>query len=342
MQTPQNVAQATSTGWHGPAQPGRGVVRVDHSRVPAPPWLPDQDPAKLDRAIPSRSAPRASARAGLPQSIGTRLRNRRSVKTKDNLVDHCTWIDGFRVARTNSFVREVSPPTNKFVGATHQSSSDRVLVQAACLLLILLLPTGCGFSGGQALYMLGVGKGQKVEAKFHLTEGPLLILFDDLDRVDVPTFEMHLHDAVSQELLKHKAAQKIIPYDTIQHLRRTWPEFPDRGAREIGVKAQAEQVLWLEVQDFALSRESFDPERAAIITVSVKVINPLEAKDKSNVRLWPSTHAGHLISASLSAPEVTLCQNDQVLSRKLSLELADKIAKLFYDRRLEDTEQPEE
>ena len=215
-------------------------------------------------------------------------------------------------------------------------------VQAACLLLLLILPTGCGFSGGQALYMLGVGKGQKVEAKFRLTEGPVLILFDDLDRVNVPTFEMHLHDALAQELLRQKAAKKIIPYETVQHLRRTWPEFAEHGAREVGVKAQAEQVLWLEVQDFALSRESFDPERAAIITVSVKVINPNEIEDKSKVRLWPSIRAGHLITASLSTPEVTLCDNDQVLSRKLSLELADKIAKLFYDRRLEDTEQPEE
>jgi len=210
------------------------------------------------------------------------------------------------------------------------------------LLLILLLPTGCGFSGGQALYMLGVGKGQMVEAKFSLTDGPILILFDDLDRVDVPTFEPHLLEALSQELLQNEAAQKIIPYETIQHLRRTWSEFPDRGAREIGVKAQAEQVLWLEVQDFALSRESFDPERAAIITVSVKVINPLEAKDKSKVRLWPSTRTGHLVTASLSTPEATLCKDDNMLSRKLTAELAEKIAQLFYDRRLGDTEQPEE
>ena len=47
----------------------------------------------------------------------------------------------------------------------------RMLMVLSCLSLC-----GCTYSGGQLLYMLGFGRGQKVEAKFRLTDGPVMIL----------------------------------------------------------------------------------------------------------------------------------------------------------------------
>jgi len=46
---------------------------------------------------------------------------------------------------------------------------------------------GCTYSGGELVYTHGFGRVQKVEAKFRLTEGPVMIFIDDArQRVDWP------------------------------------------------------------------------------------------------------------------------------------------------------------
>ncbi len=40
----------------------------------------------------------------------------------------------------------------------------------ALALMLMTFPTGCGYTGGKLLYMLGVGRGAKVDAKFRITK----------------------------------------------------------------------------------------------------------------------------------------------------------------------------
>ena len=187
--------------------------------------------------------------------------------------------------------------------------------------------------------MLGVGRGRKVEARFRLTQGPIMILIDDASqRVDWPMTTMYLFDDLAQELLKHKAAQKIIPRQTMNHLRQSVPDFEKRGCSELGDSAGAEQALWIEVHDFFADEQIQDVTIAAHLTVTVKVINVLEKESRSRVRLWPASPEGRLITASLTGSEAALAKTKDAISKELARRLTVKIAKLFYDHRLGDFE----
>ena len=111
----------------------------------------------------------------------------------------------------------------------------RMVGYLALACAIGLSSVSCTYSGGELLYMLGVGRGEKVEAEIRLTDGPLLVFVDDVnERVDWPRARAYLCDDLSQALLRHQAAKKIVPRATVDSLRQSLPDFDKRGAREIG------------------------------------------------------------------------------------------------------------
>jgi len=194
---------------------------------------------------------------------------------------------------------------------------------------------------GKLLYFLGFGQGRKVEAKYTLTQGPVLILVDDADGiVDWPVAIRLLQDDLAQALLKTKSAQKIVPVQTVQALRQTTADFDKRGIREVGRMAGAEQVLWLGVDEFFITEEPHEVHDAAYFVVSVKVINALEDEDRLRVRLWPDESEGFRILARVSAGEAAKAKSRDAISKLLTGRLAENIARLFHDHRLGDFERP--
>ena len=212
-------------------------------------------------------------------------------------------------------------------------------IRALFALVGCLALGGCTYSGGELLYFLGFGRAKKVTAKFRLTEGPIMILVDDASQcVDWPMAARYLVEGLSQELIKHKAAGKIIPHQTVEHLRQSFPDFEKRGCREIGQHASAEQVIWIEVRDFLAEEQIVDIGIAAYFTVTVKVINVLEEKSPSRVRLWPTTPKGYLVTVSMNGNDVARAKTKDAISKELAGRLAVDVAKLFYDHRLGDFE----
>ena len=206
---------------------------------------------------------------------------------------------------------------------------------AGCLLPSL---TSCGMSQGALLYTLGGGRGKIIKARFRLTTGPLLILIDDpLQRIDWPTPKRYLFDELAQELLKHKAATKIVPSETIAHLRQAKPNFDTRGCREVGKMAGADQVLWIEIQEFRASEQIEDALVAAFFSVTLKVID-VNTNDRSRVRLWPTAPQGRRVTITLTGSEVSIAKTRNGIARKLTNKLASQTAKFFYDFRLGDFE----
>jgi len=200
-----------------------------------------------------------------------------------------------------------------------------------------MLVPGCGYTQGKILYFLGVGSAEKVEAKFQLTEGPVLILVDDPSgRVDWPAASQHLFDELAQELLRNKAAKKIIPRETVAQLRQSIPGFEKRGCREIGERAAAEQVLWVQVQDFVAEPEIQDVTVAAYFSVAVKIINAAEKDSRTRVRLWPTSPRGHLVAVTMGGSEVFIAKTKDAIAKELASRLAVDVAKLFYEHRLDD------
>ncbi len=219
-------------------------------------------------------------------------------------------------------------------------SEKRRAGRIGILLVALLMLGGCGYSQGQALYFLGFGRRAMVEAKFRLTDQPILILVDDAaGHVDWPMATGYLIDNLSQELLKRKGANRIIPRRTLNNLRRADPRFEKRSARKIGELAGATQVLWIEVRDYLGEAEFLEVANAAYFSVMVKVLNVLEKESRSKVRLWPASREGHYVTVSLTGGEVAIAKTKDTVSKELASRLAVAIAKLFCDYRPDDLEQ---
>jgi len=210
------------------------------------------------------------------------------------------------------------------------------------VILALLATSGCGASHGQLLYFMGVGRRAKVEAEFYLTDQPVLVLVDDVaGKVDWPMATRYLTDDVSQELIRHNAANKIIPRQTLENLHRNDHEFDKRSARELGELVGAEQVIWIEVREFLANEEFHSVTNAAYFAVTVKVLNVLEHQSRSRVRLWPAGPAGHAVSVGLTGADVSMARTKDAISKELSKDLSIDIARLFYDWRPEDLERIE-
>lgn len=200
---------------------------------------------------------------------------------------------------------------------------------------------GCGPSGGAALYFTGLFQRKKVPAEFTLTTGPILILIDDPKPVvDWPVFLRLVNDDLGQELLRNKAAQKIIPIQTLQSIEQTEANYAKRGAREIGELAGADQVLWIEMRDFLAPDSAEDLSEAAYAVASVKVID-VHAENRAAARVWPSNPQGKVVSVKRTGSEVARAKTRDAVSKDLSAALSVKIARNFYAYRPEDTEEEE-
>jgi len=174
-----------------------------------------------------------------------------------------------------------------------------------------------------------------VEAAFHLTPNPLLILVDDdSGSVRFPPAKRYIADAVAQELLRNKAAALIVPQETVDVLRQVHSNFDRRGCREVGEMAGAEQVLWIQIQDFLADEEIASASDAAYITVTVKVINVLEKQSRSRVRLWPIGSAGTPLSTTISGAKTIELKTTDAICTQLAEDISVKVAKLFYAHRL--------
>jgi hypothetical protein len=180
----------------------------------------------------------------------------------------------------------------------------------------------------------------KVDAKFHLTEGPVMVFVDDVqERIDWPAARRYLWDDVSQELLRTGAAQRVVPLSTEESLRQTLPDFPKRSCREIGELAGAQQVLWIEVQGFLAEEMIVEASNAAHFAVSVKVVDVQKKQDRRN-RLWPDSLEGKHVNATMTGAAVSAAKNKDRIARELTAKLAVQIARLFHDHTLYDFEKP--
>jgi len=187
--------------------------------------------------------------------------------------------------------------------------------------------------------LCGACGGQKVDAKFRLTAGPVMVFVDDVhERVDWPPARRYLWDDLSQELLRTQSATRVVPIETEESLRQTLPDFVKRSCREIGELAGAEQVVWIEVQDFLAEEDITNAANAAYFAVTVKVLNPMEKTDRRRVRLWPDSPEGHLLSAHMTGAAVVGAKTKDAIAKELTAKLAVNIARLFHDHELEDFE----
>ncbi len=243
--------------------------------------------------------------------------------------------------RCNTRSGEAAAWSGKRRGALFALKPAKGCAVVVVLTAVCAAGMGCGYTGGQALYFLGVGRAKKVDAQFTLTKEPILILVDDYEGlVDWPPARGDLADELGQQLLEHKAAAKIVPPRTLVTLRQSDPKFDRTSARQIGERAGARQVLHVQVRGYLVAEQFEDVAAAAQMAVTVKVID-VEAKSRSSARLWPPSSAGRLATVNLDGATVARVKTKAAISRTLTDKLARHVARLFYTHRLDDFENEE-
>ncbi len=194
----------------------------------------------------------------------------------------------------------------------------------------LLLCGGCGGQGGAWLWWL-TDPSEKIKAQYELGQGRLVILIDD-DKgwLKDPTIRQHLSKELMEQLWEHEVNRRVVGQEELASLRQRDKEFERRGAREIGQKLEADLVLHLRVHSFTLRDETVDPAYKGLFEVAVKVLD-VHANKPEDVRLWPRLSEGHMVTVTTDLHTATGSAYQDKLTRRLCREMADKIAKLFYD-----------
>lgn len=223
-----------------------------------------------------------------------------------------------------AYVTRFLPPAG--IGLSRRHGSLPLALLAAPLLMLL--------SGCITASFLTAG-GQKVTAQYKLSQGPVLVFIDDRnERIDWPAARRFLWDDLAQELIRTKSTARVIPIQTEDAIRQT-TDFGKLSTAKVGELAGADQVLWIEVQDFHIPDQVTEATNAAYFTVTVKVINPHEKESRSKVRLWPTTPEGQLVTAGMTGGAVIEQKNKDSISRILTAKLAVDIARLFHDHKTE-------
>jgi len=207
------------------------------------------------------------------------------------------------------------------------------------LAMAAVLLSGCGATGGQAMFFTGLFPRPTVKAEFTFGEGPVAVLVDDFQEICYwPEMTAVLADEVIRELGDRGVAKIVIPTAKVGRLRQADAEFDDRACTAVGRALEADELLVIEVRDFYATEDPVEASDAARLGVGLKVINAREREDRSKVRLWPREHEGSIVSAELSAADVRRAETREGIVAELAKALAEKIVRKFYDRPMDDFE----
>jgi hypothetical protein len=183
--------------------------------------------------------------------------------------------------------------------------------------------------------MLGLEPKQKSTAEYKLPAGPVLILVDDdQDLVQPPTTRQMLVDSLAKQLKEHKIADRVTTNEELARVRQGNAKFDQRGAREAGQLVGADTVIWLAVRQFSMENDIEYAVSPAQFAATLKVVNA-KAEKKDDVRLWPLDREGRLVEVSVSAQDLHKLAIKTEICQKIADEMADKVAKLFYDYQIE-------
>lgn len=184
------------------------------------------------------------------------------------------------------------------------------------------------------MYTLGLVPDQKVAAEFTIPEGPVLVLVDDDLGLVRPSLACEaLVDALGQQFKEHGVADQVTTGEELARLQQQAPDFDRLAIREVGRLAKADTVVWMSVEDFSVEDDLEMAVTPARFVVRAKVFNA-RAEHKRDVRLWPDDPGGRFLSITVNPHDVRACRNRAGVHQKLADEMADKVAKLFYNYRI--------
>lgn len=167
----------------------------------------------------------------------------------------------------------------------------------------------------------------KVEAKYKLESGNLLILVDTPSGVARSSEARSvLSSKLEREIAHYELAANVIPASELSALRSSRDDFEELDIRRIGQELWAQQVLYVEITEFQLSSIWEQSAGQSLMQGRVKVFDV-----EQNRRVWPEIEPlGYevIVRTRLGEGEG---KNQQELMEELCQRMSVKIVKLFRD-----------
>ena len=196
------------------------------------------------------------------------------------------------------------------------------------LALLLTATTGCETIGYVANAVAGE---QDIPAAFELPATSTLVIVEDPQgKLTSPDLATRIASRVSDELAEREIGGQVIPTGMLNRFISETPDYHDTPENwpidKIGRQVGADQVIYVVIQSFRLTEDNaiYRP----VAEVRVKVVDVASGK-----RLFPTnTSEGYPVITSqfYRSMEGGTGTTHNIISRQLSEELAQDIAKLFY------------
>ncbi|MCK4603039.1 MAG: hypothetical protein KAU28_11270 [Phycisphaerae bacterium] len=210
------------------------------------------------------------------------------------------------------------------------SSSGRLRSSLLLLAMPLACLTGCAAIGWT---VAAFAPPQKVEALYKPPKAKKILVFvDDITNpISYEPVKRKLTEKLNEQLLEHEVAAKTIDYEKLLDLISVAPSFNELGVVQVGRKLGADIVLYVNIEEFALKEDPEGPLWRGTLRASVRMVD-VQAKSP---QLWPTDRDNYPVGeVQTPATDDSSPTYGVEVARMLAEQMADKVAKLFYDHRV--------
>ena len=207
-----------------------------------------------------------------------------------------------------------------------------LLSRLAAVVVLGAVLAGTGGCTQTLAYMMAMfAPPKKVSALYEPPKGKKYLVFVD-DHPSPVSWEPIKHELASRigrRLQQEKIASGIIPYERLQDLSSS-RDFERMSIAEAGQKLGADVVLYVQIDQFALRESPYSPLWQGRLATSVWLVDARQPQ-----RLWPKDvpeKTGHPVPPVETKPvESPSPTYGEVVAKDLAEQMADRIAKLFYN-----------
>ncbi|MAE60497.1 MAG: hypothetical protein CMJ49_03970 [Planctomycetaceae bacterium] len=178
-------------------------------------------------------------------------------------------------------------------------------------------------------YVAQIFDGNKIPAMYELPDRATAVLIDDpTSALPDSSIQNLLGGRIGQELTEHEAIADLTAPRLIDELRHNHGDFNEWPIDKIGMRAGADQVVYVLIERFNLSDEqrTYRP----VYSMRVKVVDAASGR-----RLFPAGDAGgYRVASELFFKQELSGGTDstrRVVARRLAEHAAVDVAKLFYE-----------
>lgn len=208
-------------------------------------------------------------------------------------------------------------------------SRVRGFLRMACLAALAATAGGC--TQGLAWLTAQWTPPKKIEALYEPPKGKTILVFvDDRPNVSYAPIKSILADKINRKLKDAEVARDTVNPDRVQDLS-TRREFPQMAISEVGRKLDADLVLYVQIEAFALhdSPDSLPSKWQGKLVTSIRMIDARE-----QVKLWPKgvpRDTGYRVPPLLFEPtENPSPLYGQAIADALAEQMADRIVNCFH------------